>query len=103
MAEIMKSNPNFVLIWAILNVLTLSNIMFFVQKDNVEKWQHDVPEVVSLEHFPAESSPDVTNDESDVSSPVTDDRNRDSAVAAATAEAAVAAAQAAPKVVRLAG
>ncbi|XP_059629025.1 protein IQ-DOMAIN 21-like isoform X2 [Cornus florida] len=76
------------------------------KKDNAEKWQHDVPEVVSFEHFPAESSPDVTNDESNVSSPVTDDRNHASAVAAATAaaaEAAVAAAQAARKVVRLAG
>ena len=61
---------------------------------------------MSFEHFPAESSPDVTNDESNVSTPVTEDRNHAIAVAEATAaaaEAAVAAAQAAAKVVRLAG
>ncbi|KAJ9146542.1 hypothetical protein P3X46_028791 [Hevea brasiliensis] len=76
------------------------------KKDNVEKWQHVAPEVVSLEHFPAESSPDVTIEESTASSPVTEDRNHAIAVAMATAaaaEAAVAAAQAAAKVVRLAG
>ncbi|KAK9292725.1 hypothetical protein L1049_020704 [Liquidambar formosana] len=76
------------------------------KKDNVENWQHEAPEVVSFEHFPAESSADITNDESDESSPVTEDRNHAIAVALATAqaaEAAVAAAQAAAKVVRLAG
>lgn len=75
--------------------------------NNVEKWQHhDAPEVVSFEHFPAESSPDITNDESVGSTPLTKDRNHAIAVAVATAaaaEAAVAAAQAAAKVVRLAG
>ncbi|XP_061954003.1 protein IQ-DOMAIN 21-like isoform X1 [Populus nigra] len=70
------------------------------KKDNVEKWQHEAPEVVSFEHFPAESSPDVTNDESNASSPVTEDRNHVIAVAVATAAAA---AQAAANVVRLAG
>ncbi|KAL7106901.1 hypothetical protein ACP275_06G021000 [Erythranthe tilingii] len=75
----------------------------------VEKWQYEAPEVVSLEHFPAESSPDMTNDQESVqSSPaVVEDRSSHAmAVAAATAaaaEAAVAAAQAAAKVVRLAG
>ena len=84
----------------------------------MEKWHNEVPEVVSFEHFPAtgESSPDVTNGDSDMgveeeeeeglSSPVTGDRNHAIAVAVATAaaaEAAVAAAQAAAKVVRLAG
>ncbi|XP_073311108.1 protein IQ-DOMAIN 21-like isoform X1 [Primulina huaijiensis] len=73
---------------------------------NEEKWQYEAPEVVSLEHFPAESSPDVTNGGSDHSSLVAEDQDRTIAVAAATAaaaEAAVAAAQAAAKVVRLAG
>ena len=72
----------------------------------MEKWQNQAPEVLSFEHFPAESSPDVTNDESNESSPVTEDRSHAIAVAAATAaaaEAAVVAAQAAAKVVRLAG
>ncbi|KAF2291897.1 hypothetical protein GH714_036031 [Hevea brasiliensis] len=77
------------------------------QRDNVEKWQHEVPEVVAFEHFPAESSPGyATNEESIESSPLTEDRNHALAVAVATAEAAeaaVAAAQAAAKVVRLAG
>lgn len=66
----------------------------------VDKRQQDTPDVVSFEHFP-ESSPDVTNEESDG-----EDRNHAIAVAVATAaaaEAAVAAAQAAAKVVRLAG
>lgn len=75
------------------------------------KWHGEAAEVVSFEHFPAESSPDATNDDSDMeeeegSSPVTGDRNHAIAVAVATAaaaEAAVAAAQAAAKVVRLAG
>ncbi|XP_073292910.1 protein IQ-DOMAIN 21-like [Primulina huaijiensis] len=73
---------------------------------NEEKWQYEAPEVVSLEHFPAESSPDKTNGGSDQSSQVAEDQDRVIAVAAATAaaaEAAVAAAQAAAKVVRLAG
>ncbi|GFS30785.1 hypothetical protein Acr_00g0014040 [Actinidia rufa] len=30
---------------------------------NAERWKNQAPEVVSFEHFPAESSPDVTNDE----------------------------------------
>ncbi|KAL2556345.1 IQ-domain 21 [Forsythia ovata] len=76
------------------------------KKENAEKWQYKAPDVVYLEHFPAESSPDVTNGESVYSSPVAEDQNRAIAVAAATAaaaEAAVVAAQAAAKVVRLAG
>ncbi|CAA3026290.1 IQ-DOMAIN 1-like [Olea europaea subsp. europaea] len=76
------------------------------KKENAEKWQHEAPEVLYLEHFPADSSPDVTNGESFYSSPVAEDQNRAHAVAVATAaaaEAAVAAAQAAAKVVRLAG
>ncbi|KAF7131559.1 hypothetical protein RHSIM_Rhsim09G0205900 [Rhododendron simsii] len=82
--------------------------MYYFQKDSVDKWQNQAPEVLSFEHFPTESSPDVTNiEESDgESSPVTEDRNHAIAVAVATAaaaEAAVAAAQAAAKVVRLAG
>ncbi|KAF5732428.1 calmodulin-binding family protein [Tripterygium wilfordii] len=76
------------------------------KRENLEKWQQEAPEVVSFEHFPAESSPDLTNDyESNISTPA-EDRNHAIAVAAATAaaaEAAVAAAQAAAKVVRLAG
>ncbi|KAK6926012.1 protein of unknown function DUF4005 [Dillenia turbinata] len=73
---------------------------------SAEKWHIEAPEVVSFEHFPAESSPDVTYGESTGSSAVTEDRNHAIAVAVATAaaaEAAVAAAQAAAKVVRLAG
>lgn len=61
---------------------------------------------MSFEHFPAESSPDITNGESAASTPMAEDRNHAIAVAVATAaaaEAAVAAAQAAAKVVRLAG
>ncbi|GFY81833.1 hypothetical protein Acr_02g0000730 [Actinidia rufa] len=77
------------------------------KKDNVEKWRHQAPKVVSFEHFQAESSPDVTNDKSYYESPpVTEDRNHAIAVAVATsaaAEAVKAAAQAAAKVVRLAG
>lgn len=76
------------------------------KKESVEKWHYEAPEVVSLEHFPAESSPDYTNGESIASSPVGEDPNHAMAVAVATAaaaEAAVAAAQAAAKVVRLAG
>ncbi|GMY07540.1 protein IQ-DOMAIN 21 [Fagus crenata] len=77
------------------------------EKDNADqKWQHDAPEVVSFEHFPTESSADITNDESTASTSANADRNHAIAVAVATAaatEAAVAAAQAAAKVVRLAG
>lgn len=76
----------------------------------MEKWHYEAPEVVSLEHFPAPSSPDFTNGESieSSSSPVAmgKDPNRAMVVAAATAaaaEAAVAAAQAAAKVIRLSG
>ena len=77
----------------------------------MEKRYNETPEVVSFEHFPTESSPDVTNDYSvmedeEGSSPVTGDRNHAISVAVATtavAEAAVATAQAAAKVVRLAG
>lgn len=60
---------------------------------------------MSVEHFPAASSPEVSNDESYDSSSVAEDPNHAIAVAVATAaaaEAAVAAAQAAAKVVRLA-
>lgn len=61
-----------------------------------------------MEHFPADSSPDITNEGSAMSTPLTltEDRNHAIAFAAATAaaaEAAVAAAQAAAKVVKLAG
>ncbi|GAV66189.1 IQ domain-containing protein/DUF4005 domain-containing protein [Cephalotus follicularis] len=77
------------------------------KKDNVDKWEHEAPEVLSFEHFPPESSPDVSNEyESTASTPDPEDRNHAIAVAVATAaaaEAAVAAAQAAAKVVRLAG
>lgn len=72
----------------------------------MHKLQQETQEVVSLEHFPAESSPDVTIDESDEASTTAEDSNHAMAVAVATAaaaEAAVAAAQAAAKVVRLAG
>lgn len=72
----------------------------------MEKWPNEAPDVVSFEHFPAESSPDITNNESAMSTPLNEDRNHAIAVAMATAaaaEAAVAAAQAAAKVVRLAG
>lgn len=80
----------------------------FRKENVVDKQQEDKPEVVSFEHFPTESSPDVTNEESDGDrfSQVGEDRNHAIAVAVATAaaaEAAVAAAQAAAKVVRLAG
>ncbi|XAR71628.1 hypothetical protein NMG60_11017995 [Bertholletia excelsa] len=77
------------------------------KKEEGEKWrQHQAPEVLSFEHFPAESSPDATVDDSRESSPLAGERNHAIAVAVATAaaaEAAVAAAQAAAKVVRLAG
>ncbi|KAL2339610.1 hypothetical protein Fmac_007550 [Flemingia macrophylla] len=77
------------------------------KKDNKEEqWPREAPEEVSVEHFPAESSPDVTNEESTTSTPVIEDRNHAVAFAAATAaaaEAAVVAAQAAARVVKLAG
>lgn len=80
----------------------------FRKESVADKRQEDTPEVVSFEHFPTESSPDVTNEERDDDqlSRVGEDRNHAIAVAVATAaaaEAAVAAAQAAAKVVRLAG
>ncbi|XP_027942548.1 protein IQ-DOMAIN 1-like isoform X2 [Vigna unguiculata] len=87
--------------------------IFHFQKDNKkeDQWrqqqqQEEAPEEVSLEHFPAESSPDITYEGSATSTPVTEDRTHAIAFAAATAaaaEAAVAAAQAAARVVRLAG
>lgn len=82
------------------------------QKEKLDsKWQQpEPPEVVSLEHFPTGTSPDLISNNGgsnvDSSSTVADDHNHAIAVAAATAaaaEAAVAAAQAAAKVVRLAG
>ncbi|CAN8254846.1 unnamed protein product [Cochlearia groenlandica] len=82
-----------------------------ISNNNADRWQqqHDTQEVVSFEHFPAESSPEISHDvESTASTPITTagDRKHAMAVAIATAaaaEAAVAAAQAAAKVVRLAG
>ncbi|OIV98017.1 hypothetical protein TanjilG_16854 [Lupinus angustifolius] len=76
--------------------------------DKEEKWQHEAAVVVSLEHFPVESSsPDITNEDSTTTyTPVTEDRYHVIAFAEATAmaaEAAVAAAQAAARVVRMAG
>jgi len=53
-----------------------------------------------MEHFPAYSSPDITNEGSTTSTPLTEERNHAIAYAAATAAAA---AQAAARVVRLAG
>lgn len=76
------------------------------KKENAEMSQQEAPEVVSVEHFPTESSPDVAYEESPAVSPITDDQSHAMAVAEATAaaaEAAIAAAQAAAKVVRLAG
>ncbi|XP_010915968.1 protein IQ-DOMAIN 21 isoform X2 [Elaeis guineensis] len=73
----------------------------------VEAEGNEAPEIVSVEHFPGETSPEATND--DGGSPavaVEEDREHAIAVAAATAaaaEAAAAAAEAAAKVVRLAG
>ena len=77
------------------------------KEDKEEKLQQqEALEVVSFEHFPAESSPDVTVERNTTSTPVTEDRNQAIAVAEATAvaaEAAVAAAQAAARFVRLTG
>ncbi|KAK4366029.1 hypothetical protein RND71_013909 [Anisodus tanguticus] len=73
------------------------------------QWQHEAPEVVSIEQFPAGSSSDLTNnreskDESSFS--LAEDRNHDIDVVVATASAAevaiAPAAYAAPKVFRLA-
>ncbi|KAK8511892.1 hypothetical protein V6N13_073724 [Hibiscus sabdariffa] len=83
-------------------VFTSSKALPHKKKESWEKWPNDAPEVVSFEHFPAESSPDITNDESETST-LNEDRNHTLAVAVATAAAAVVAAQAAAKVVRLAG
>ncbi|XP_043716338.1 protein IQ-DOMAIN 21-like isoform X2 [Telopea speciosissima] len=75
----------------------------------VEKWEPtETPDTVSFENFPVETSPDATNYESPSEQSIltTEDRNHAIAVAVATAaaaEAAVVAAQAAAKVVRLAG
>lgn len=82
--------------------------IYLEQEKISQKWNNnnDAVEVVSVEHFPTESSPDSTHDESGETSPARDDRTHAIAVAAATAaaaEAAVVAAQAAAKVVRLAG
>lgn len=74
----------------------------------------EMPEIVTLEHFPAESSPEVTHglgggggdDDDDEDDDGGGSRTHEMAVAAATkaaAQAAAAAAQAAAKVVRLAG
>ncbi|KAJ0981881.1 hypothetical protein J5N97_010136 [Dioscorea zingiberensis] len=69
----------------------------------------EMPEIVPVEHFPGETSPDVTNDAADgeMASPTGEEkRERARAVAEATAsaaEAAMAAARAAQRVVRLAG
>ncbi|XP_010925947.1 protein IQ-DOMAIN 21 isoform X2 [Elaeis guineensis] len=73
----------------------------------VEAEGNEALEIVSVEHFPAETSPEATND--DGGSPrlaVEEDREHAIAVAVATAaaaEAAAAAAEAAAQVVRLAG
>lgn len=57
----------------------------------------DMPEILSVEHFPADTSADGEVDEESEHAMAV------AAVTAAAAEAAVAAAQAAAKVVRLAG
>lgn len=87
-------------IYIIVIVITLKiSILSFFQKENVNKWQHDVPDVVSFEHFPADTTNDDSTEES--FSPVTEDQHA-TAVADATAAAAEAAVAAA-KVVRLVG
>ncbi|XP_015934346.1 protein IQ-DOMAIN 21 [Arachis duranensis] len=53
------------------------------KKENEDKWQQEAAEVVSFEHFPAESSPDGTNEGSTTSTPVAEDRNHAIAFAAA--------------------
>ncbi|KAL8160560.1 hypothetical protein V2J09_002097 [Rumex salicifolius] len=74
-----------------------------VLKENAGKWNHDGAEVVSVDHFPAESSSDRTNSKrSAASSPITEGPRGQHALAmtmatAAAAEAAIAAAQAAAK------
>lgn len=77
----------------------LKNYCF--QKDNVGKWHHEAAEVVSVDHFPAESSPDLTNSERAATSPPENRAMAFTIATAAAAEAALAAAQAAAKVVRL--
>ncbi|PPR84550.1 hypothetical protein GOBAR_AA36159 [Gossypium barbadense] len=47
----------------------------FQRENNVEKWPNEAPDGVSFEHFPAESSPDITNNESAMSTPLNEDRN----------------------------
>ncbi|XP_008783186.2 protein IQ-DOMAIN 1 isoform X1 [Phoenix dactylifera] len=73
----------------------------------VEAEGNDTPEIVSVEHFPAETSPEATNDGGgSLGAAEEEDREHAIAVAVATAaaaEAAAAAAEAAAKVVRLAG
>ncbi|XP_020097043.1 protein IQ-DOMAIN 1 isoform X2 [Ananas comosus] len=68
---------------------------------------NETVEIVSVEHFPAETSPDATNEVGGMTDGEEEEETEHAmAVAAATAaaaEAAVAAAQAAAKVVRLAG
>ncbi|XP_020599338.1 protein IQ-DOMAIN 1 [Phalaenopsis equestris] len=72
---------------------------------------HETPEIVSVDQFPAETSPEATTNgggRGSAASRGEEEEERDHAIAvalatAAAAEAAVAAAQAAAKVVRLAG
>ncbi|MCD9558886.1 IQ-domain [Datura stramonium] len=81
------------------------------KKENLyNQWQHEAPEVVSIEQFPAGSSSNPANNQEsnhESSSPLAEDRNHDIHVvvaeaAVAAAEAATAAARAAA-IVRLAG
>lgn len=69
---------------------------------------NEAPEIVSVEHFPAETSPEATNDDGGSQGAAAEEEDREHAIAvaaatAAAAEAAAAAAEAAAKVVRLAG
>lgn len=79
----------------------------YFPRRQVEERGNEAPEIVSVEHFPAETSPEATNDEGgSLGTAAEEDREHAIAVAAATAaaaEAAAAAAEAAAKVVRLAG
>ncbi|CAN8278389.1 unnamed protein product [Cochlearia groenlandica] len=84
-----------------------------VSNTNSDTWQqqqqHDTQEVVSFDNFPAESSPETSQEVESTASTLTTnvgDRKHDMAVAIATAaaaEAAVVAAQEAAKSVRLSG
>ncbi|CAF1707849.1 hypothetical protein HID58_055238 [Brassica napus] len=80
-----------------------------ISNSDANRWQqqNDTQEVVSFEKFPEESSPEISHDvESIASTPATAIGERKHAMAMATADAAkaaVAAAEAAAKVVRLAG